>query len=232
MRIAKVSIARRRAVPTMTEQLADQRQVLARHDSLAGGGVPKVMQAEPAEVGVFADRAPTGDEAVFPAPFGVIRKQKAVRFPPAGQRVDERPRGLAERHRSWTSLGLNQIQRVLADVPPTEIEYFAPAATGEREQPDGGDGLAPLGFAGVERAPEPGQFFGVEKGICSVAGCGKSTLTRTAQCGGSEVIDPDAIAARPSPGAGRRRRKRSFRQSGRPAPLRWPPSLAEKPVMH
>lgn len=42
----------------MPEQPADQGQILARHDGLAGGGMPQVMQAQATELRVRADRAP------------------------------------------------------------------------------------------------------------------------------------------------------------------------------
>ena len=58
MSVGKVDISCRGPMPPMPEQLADQRQVLARHDRLTGGGVPKAMQAKAAELRIRADRAP------------------------------------------------------------------------------------------------------------------------------------------------------------------------------
>ena len=49
-----MGIARRGPVSPVPEQLADQRQVFARHDGLAGRRVPEVMQAEPAEPRICA----------------------------------------------------------------------------------------------------------------------------------------------------------------------------------
>ena len=49
MGIGKVSVTRRGAVPSVSKQLSDQRQVFSCHDRLTGGGMPKVMQAKPAE---------------------------------------------------------------------------------------------------------------------------------------------------------------------------------------
>ena len=59
----------------------------------------------------------------------------------AGQRLDERPRGLAEWHGARAGLRIREPDRVYADVAPAQIEHFAPVASGERQQPDCGDGL-------------------------------------------------------------------------------------------
>ena len=64
MPVGEVGVARRCAVATVPEQSADQGQVLAGHDGLTGGGVPKVVQALPAELGVRTDRAPADNKAV------------------------------------------------------------------------------------------------------------------------------------------------------------------------
>ena len=72
------------------------------------------------------------------------RKQACLRPAGAGQPVDQRPRGLAERHGAWAGLGVGQIDGVVADIAPAEIEHFTPAASGERQQPDGGDGASKL----------------------------------------------------------------------------------------
>ena len=59
VRIVKVGVTCRGPVSPMPEQLADQRQVLARHDGLAGGGMSKVIQAKPAGLRIVADSTPT-----------------------------------------------------------------------------------------------------------------------------------------------------------------------------
>ena len=51
VRIGKMGIARRCAVPPMPEQLADQRKVFTGHDGSAGRGVPKAKRSRPAEQG-------------------------------------------------------------------------------------------------------------------------------------------------------------------------------------
>ena len=45
MLVRKVGVTRRSPVPPVPEQLAHQRQVLARHDGLTGGGMAEVMHA-------------------------------------------------------------------------------------------------------------------------------------------------------------------------------------------
>ena len=62
------------------------------------------------------------------------------------------PHGLAERHRARAGLCVAQVDGVGSNVVPAQIEHLAPSASGEREQPDRGDGLGPLGLVGVERA--------------------------------------------------------------------------------
>ena len=84
MPVGEVGVAHRCAVATVPEQSADQGQVLAGHDGLTGGGVPKVVQALPAELGVRTDRAPADNKAVripaFSASFG-NRNAPERRFP-------------------------------------------------------------------------------------------------------------------------------------------------------
>ena len=70
---------------------------------------------------------------------------------------------MTERHGARAGLRVRQLDGVLADIAPAEIEHFAPAASSERQQPDDGDGLGPLGLAVVERAPEPRQLVGIEE---------------------------------------------------------------------
>ena len=41
-------------------------------------------------------------------------------------------------------LSVPQIDGVVADIAPAEIEHFTPAASGERQQPDGGGGASKL----------------------------------------------------------------------------------------
>ena len=76
MPVGEVGVARRSAVVTVPEQSADQGQVLAGHDGLTGGGVPKVVQALPAELGVRTDRAPADNKAVRIPAFGKFREQE------------------------------------------------------------------------------------------------------------------------------------------------------------
>ena len=74
-----------------------------------------------------------------------------------------RPRGFTERHRPRASLRIDKPEGVVSDVAPAQVEHLAPAAAGERQQPDRADLVGPLGLAGVERAAEPRQFVGVEE---------------------------------------------------------------------
>ena len=76
MPVGEVGVARRRAVATVPEQSADQGQVLAGHDGLTSGGVPKVVQAQPAEPRVFANRPPADNKAVRIPAFGKFREQE------------------------------------------------------------------------------------------------------------------------------------------------------------
>ena len=92
-----MGVARRCPV---SEQLAHQRQILARHHGLTGGGMSKVMQAKPAELCVLAGRPLAARQNPDTPTFGVARKQGRVGVAGTGQRLDQRPRGLAERHRA------------------------------------------------------------------------------------------------------------------------------------
>ncbi len=93
MGVGEVGVAGGGAVAAVAEQPAHQGQVLARHDGLAGRRVAQVVQAQPAEAGIGADRPPARREAVGAPAFGVSRKQEGVRVAGTGQRLDERPRG-------------------------------------------------------------------------------------------------------------------------------------------
>ena len=163
MRICEVGIARRGPVSPVPEQLADQRQVFARHDGLAGRRVPEVMQAEPAEPRICARCPPAVRQNPDTPALGMSGKQERVRFTGTGQRRDERPRGLAERHGARAGFRIREIDGILANVAPAQIEHFAAPASGEGQQPDCGDGLGPARLVGVERAPEPGQFVRVQE---------------------------------------------------------------------
>ena len=79
MRIIKMGVACRGPVPPMPDQLAEQRQVLARHDrGLASRRVPEVMRAQPAELSVGAYRPPARREAVGAPACGVSREQEHI----------------------------------------------------------------------------------------------------------------------------------------------------------
>ena len=77
--MGKMGVACRAAVPAMPVRLFDQRQVLARHDGLAGHRVPEVMQAQSAKLRVVVDRTPASDNVVRgPSPC-VLREQEGIR---------------------------------------------------------------------------------------------------------------------------------------------------------
>ncbi len=63
VRIGKVGVACRGAMPVVPEKPADERQTFARHNRLTCGGMAQVRQAQTAELRVRADRAPGRDGA-------------------------------------------------------------------------------------------------------------------------------------------------------------------------
>ncbi len=69
----------------------------------------QVMQPHPAELRIRADRPPTSDKAVMTPTVGIFRKHEAIRNPISGQRLDQRPGGLAERHGARAGLGVGQV---------------------------------------------------------------------------------------------------------------------------
>ena len=103
MPVSEMRIACRSPVPPVPEQLADQGQVLARHNGVTGGGVAKVVQARPTELHIRADRAPAVRENPNRPAFSMPMKQMALGIARSGQHVDERPSGLATRHRAGQS---------------------------------------------------------------------------------------------------------------------------------
>ena len=65
---------------SVPKQLAHQRQILAGHDGLTGGGVAQVMQTQPPELRIVADCVPAGVARLYCAPaFSVAREQERVR---------------------------------------------------------------------------------------------------------------------------------------------------------
>ena len=82
--VGQVGVARRRAVTPVAEQLADLGQVLAGHGGVARYGMPKVVQAQPAELRPLAHRMPALGEAVGAPAFGQAREEERVRasWPP------------------------------------------------------------------------------------------------------------------------------------------------------
>ena len=76
--IGEVGVARRRPVSAMPEQFADQRKVLPRHDRLTGRRVSQVMQPEPAQLGIGANRPPAPCKAVGAPAFDVAREQERI----------------------------------------------------------------------------------------------------------------------------------------------------------
>ena len=101
------------------------------------------MEAQPAEFRIRAGRPPAVRENPDAPAFGVAREQERIGGARTGQRLDERPCGLAERHCAPTGLRVREPDRVFTDVAPAQIEHFAAAAAGEGQQPDRGDRLGP-----------------------------------------------------------------------------------------
>lgn len=64
MSVGKVGIACRGPMPPVTEQLADQVQILAEHNGLACYRMPEIVQAKAAELGDSADCAPAGAKRI------------------------------------------------------------------------------------------------------------------------------------------------------------------------
>ena len=83
--VGEVGVPRRGPVPPVTEQLPDQGQVLARYDGVTRRRMPQVMQAQPAEFCVRADRVPAGGEAVLSPPVRAVRVNGDYRASVAAQ---------------------------------------------------------------------------------------------------------------------------------------------------
>jgi len=131
-----VCVAGGRPVPSMTKQLSDQRQSLARHDGQTCSRMAKVVQAQSAELRIRAHRPPSLDQGLRCPPFGILRKQERIRISSSRQGLDVRPRSGAMRHRPRAGLRIAQVDGAFADDAPAEIEHLTPATAGERQQPD------------------------------------------------------------------------------------------------
>ena len=71
VRIDKVGVARRGAMPVMPEEPTDEGQTFARHNRLTCGGMAQVMQAQATELRIRADRAPASSRPWPRAQCGV-----------------------------------------------------------------------------------------------------------------------------------------------------------------
>ena len=161
--IVEVRVACRGSVPPKAKQPADQRQTFTRHDGLTGGGMSQVVQPEVAELRVRAHRPPAFGKARRSPLFGIFRKQVPFgsRSPGSASMCARAasPSGTAR----GPVLESRRFDGVFANIAPAEIEHFASAASGERQQPDRINRLGPLGLAGFERATGPRQFTRVEE---------------------------------------------------------------------
>jgi len=92
MAVGHVCIACRGAV---AEQLAHQGQVLTSHDRLAGGGMPKVTQAKPAELRILADHTPATAQRVVALPTREAREEECLRLSGTGQGLDSARNGFS-----------------------------------------------------------------------------------------------------------------------------------------
>ena len=74
--IGNVCISRGGPVSPVAENSADKGKVFSRHHRLSCGGMPKVMQAKPAELRVRADRAPAIAQRAVALPVREAREQE------------------------------------------------------------------------------------------------------------------------------------------------------------
>ena len=130
---------------------------------MAGIGVAKIVEPQPAETRAFAHGAPARREPELSPALSISRKQEGIGAPLAGEHVEGRLDGLAKRHGARPGLAVGKVDRLLSDVAPSKIEHFAAPASGERQQADRGDGFGPFRLAGVEGAAQPVEFVGVEE---------------------------------------------------------------------
>ena len=79
VRIGKVGVARRGAMPVVPEKSTDERQTFARHNRLTCGGMAQVMQAQAAELRIRADRAPASSKTVPVLAPGAVRSRQMPR---------------------------------------------------------------------------------------------------------------------------------------------------------
>ena len=92
--VGEVGVTGGGAVPPVAEQAAEQRQVLAGHDGMAGIGVTEVVQSQPAETRTLAYGAPACREPEPPRPWAYRgnRKAPARRSPGSASQYRKRRR--------------------------------------------------------------------------------------------------------------------------------------------
>ena len=146
------------AVPPVSEQSADQGQVLAGHDGMAGIGVTEVVQSQPAQTRTLAYGAPACCEPELPRPWAYRgnRKASARRSPgsASSNALAPSPRGTVR----GPVIAVGKANRFRFDVAPSQVEHFAAPAVGERQQADRSDRIGPFGLAGVEGAAQTVEF--------------------------------------------------------------------------
>ena len=79
--VGKVSVTGCGPVPPVPEQAADQGQVLAGHDGMAGIGVAKIVESQPTETRIFAHGAPARRELELSPALSISREQEGIGAP-------------------------------------------------------------------------------------------------------------------------------------------------------
>ena len=87
------------------------------------------------------------------------REQERLRVARTGQRLDVRPRTVAERHGGWGGLRIRETDGVLASVAPSKIRSFAAAVFGERQQADRRDASGQRASCLSSACPSRATFF-------------------------------------------------------------------------
>ncbi len=157
--ISQMGIAQRRAHIGMTEQPGDDRNRHAVHHRVAGMGVAEVVKANVLNAG-FPPGAIPEREVAAAGPGGISRGRKDERASTARPAFENAPGRSVEGNDPWPGLAVGKDQPVAIDFRPAQPEDFAPAASGQKQEPDDICLLTPT-VAGlpVQDVVEPGYLL-------------------------------------------------------------------------
>ena len=161
--VPEMGVAKRRADIGMTEQPRDQRHRHAVHHRVAGMGVAEVVKANVLDARLAPGAVPERKVAAA-GPGEISRRRKDERASAARPAFENAPGRSVEGNDPGPRLAVGEDQPVAIDFRPAQPKDLAPAASGQKQEPDDVRLLSPA-VAGlpVQDAMEPSDLFAGQK---------------------------------------------------------------------